>query len=85
MKLSAIYEAEAADLVAKKLLAPAIYFVLKYNPTFNLLEARGVISMKESTAKIGRIRNLARKVAETFLEQRDAQGFPLLKKGAFLN
>ena len=76
--LFAIYEAEAADLVAKQLPAPALDFVLKCSHTFNLLEARGVISVTERTATIGRIRNLARQVAEAWLEERRALGFPLM-------
>ena len=46
----------------------------------NLLEARGVISVTERTATIGRIRNLARQVAEAWLAEREALGFPLLQK-----
>ena len=78
-QLFAIYEAEAADLIEKQLPAPALDFVLKCSHTFNLLEARGVISVTERTATIGRIRNLARKVAEAWLAEREALGFPLLK------
>lgn len=81
-QLFAIYEAEAADLIEKKLPAPALDFVLKCSHTFNLLEARGVISVTERTATIGRIRNLARKVAEAWLAEREALGFPLLKQPA---
>jgi glycyl-tRNA synthetase alpha chain len=79
-QLFAIYEAEAADLVARKLPAPALDFVLKCSHTFNLLEARGVISVTERTATIGRIRNLARQVAEAWLEERRALGFPLMSE-----
>ena len=77
----AIYEAEAADLIEKQLPAPALDFVLKCSHTFNLLEARGVISVTERTATIGRIRNLARKVAAAWLAEREALGFPLLRGG----
>ena len=70
------------DLIAKQgLAAPALDWVLKCSHTFNLLEARGVISVTERTATIGRIRNLARKVAEAWLAEREALGFPLLKRG----
>jgi glycyl-tRNA synthetase alpha chain len=79
-QLFAIYEAEAADLVAKQLAAPALDFVLKCSHTFNLLEARGVISVTERTATIGRIRTLARQVAEAWLAEREALGFPLLSE-----
>ena len=81
-QLFAIYEAEAADLIEKNLPAPALDFVLKCSHTFNLLEARGVISVTERTATIGRIRNLARKVAEAWLAEREALGFPLLSREA---
>ena len=80
-QLFAIYEAEASDLIEKKLPAPALDFVLKCSHTFNLLEARGVISVTERTATIGRIRTLARKVAEAWLAEREELGFPLLKGG----
>jgi hypothetical protein len=53
--------------------------VLKCSHTFNLLEARGVISVTERTATIGRIRALARQVAEAWLAERRALGFPLLE------
>ena len=56
--------------------------MLKCSHTFNLLEARGVISVTERTATIGRIRNLARKVAEAWLAEREALGFPLLEQPA---
>ena len=61
------------------LAAPALDWVLKCSHTFNLLEARGVISVTERTATIGRIRTLARQVAESWLAEREALGFPLLK------
>ena len=75
-----LYEAEATALIAKQLPAPALDFVLKCSHTFNLLEARGVISVTERTATIGRIRSLARSVAEAWLAEREAMGFPLLTK-----
>ena len=75
-----LYEAEASALIAKQLPAPALDFVLKCSHTFNLLEARGVISVTERTATIGRIRSLARSVAEAWLAEREAMGFPLLTK-----
>ena len=74
-----IYEAEAKDLCEQGLAAPALDWVLKCSYTFNLLEARGVISVTERTATIGRIRTLARQVAESWLAEREALGFPLLK------
>ncbi|WP_269625265.1 glycine--tRNA ligase subunit alpha [Prochlorococcus marinus] len=79
-KLFEIYEEEAHQLIAKKLPAPCLDYVLKCSHTFNLLEARGVISVTERTKIIARIRSLARKVAEAWLEERDALGFPLSAK-----
>ena len=76
-KLFEIYEEEAHQLIAKKLPAPSLDYVLKCSHTFNLLEARGVISVTERTKIIARIRSLARKVAEAWLEEREALGFPL--------
>ena len=78
-QLFALYEAEASDLVAAALPAPALDFVLKCSHTFNLLEARGVISVTERTATIARIRHLARQVAESWLAERRGLGFPLLQ------
>jgi len=79
-QLFAIYESESIDLIKKNLPSPALEFVLKCSHTFNLLEARGVISVTERTAIIARIRNLARQVAESWLDERKAMNFPLLNK-----
>jgi glycyl-tRNA synthetase alpha chain len=74
------YEAESARVVQKGLVLPAYEFCLKCSHTFNLLDARGAISVTERTGYIARIRNLARACAEAYLSQREAMGFPLLKK-----
>ena len=74
-----LYEKEANNLIQNKLPSAALDFVLKCSHTFNLLEARGVISVTERTATIGKIRNLARKVAENWFLERESLGFPLLK------
>ena len=76
-KLFEIYEVEANQLITKNLPAPSLDYVLKCSHTFNLLEARGVISVTERTKIIARIRSLARKVAEIWLEERKSLGFPL--------
>ena len=76
-KLFDIYEEEANQLIIKKLPAPSLDYVLKCSHAFNLLEARGVISVTERTKIIARIRSLARKVAEAWLEEREALEFPL--------
>ncbi len=74
-----LYEEEAKGLIAKNLPSPALDYVLKCSHTFNLLEARGVISVTERTAIIGRIRVLAKQVAEAWLEKRELLNFPLHK------
>ncbi|MGA7935598.1 MAG: glycine--tRNA ligase subunit alpha [Kovacikia sp.] len=77
--LFGLYEQEAGQLVEKGLVLPALDYVLKCSHTFNLLDARGVISVTERTRYIGRIRTMARQVAQLYLKQREAMGFPLLK------
>ena len=58
---------------------PAYELVLKAGHTFNLLDARGAISVTERATYIGRIRALSRIVAQKFVESREKLGFPLLK------
>jgi glycyl-tRNA synthetase alpha chain len=74
------YEAESLSIIKDGLVLPAYEYCLKCSHTFNLLDARGAISVTERTGYIGRIRNLARRCAEEYLKQREAFGFPLLKK-----
>ena len=76
-----IYEQEALKLVEKKLILPAYDYCLKCSHTFNLLDARKAISVAERTRYIGRIRNIARKVAEQYVIQRAEMGHPLIKSG----
>jgi glycyl-tRNA synthetase alpha chain len=59
---------------------PAYEMVLKAAHTFNLLDARGTISVTERAAYIGRIRNLSRLVAQAYFESREQLGFPMLQK-----
>ena len=54
--------------------------VVKCSHTFNLLDARGAISTTERAAYIGRVRALARQVAQAYLASREALGFPMLKR-----
>ena len=75
-----IYEKEAIDIWKKHLVFPAYDYVLKCSHTFNLLDARGAICVTERTGYITRVRNLARKVAATFYEEREKLGFPILKE-----
>jgi glycyl-tRNA synthetase alpha chain len=71
------HERQARHLVGEQLALPAYEQVLKAAHTFNLLDARGAISVTERAAYIGRIRNLARSVAQSYLDSRARLGFPL--------
>ena len=73
------YEAEAEKLIGKDLVLPAYDYCLKCSHVFNLLDARKAISVAERTRYIGRIRNIVRNVAESYVSQREKKGFPLLK------
>lgn len=75
------YEAESIKQIKDELVLPAYEYCLKCSHTFNLLDARGAISVTERTGYIARIRNLARLTAEGYLKQREAMGYPLLKTG----
>jgi len=72
------YEAGAKRLIDAALALPAYEQVLKAAHTFNLLDARGAISVTERAAYIGRIRNLAKAVARSYFESRERLGFPML-------
>lgn len=74
------YEQEAQRLLEAKLVYPAYDYILKTSHTFNLMDARGMISPSDRPAYLGRIRKLARGVASTFVEVRQSLGFPLLKE-----
>ena len=73
------YEAEAKRVLDVGLVIPAYDYVLKCSHTFNLLEARGAISVSARQAYIGRVRNLARAAARAYLDQREKLGYPLLR------
>lgn len=62
-------EAESRQLIDKKLVYPAYDELLKCSHSFNLLDARGVISVTERAAYIARIRNLARLCATLYMEK----------------
>ena len=72
------YERDGLQLIDKGLILPGYDYCLKCSHTFNLLDARKAISVAERTRYIGRIRNIARKVAQKYLEQREEMGYPLL-------
>ena len=76
------FEAEARRLLEienASLILPAYEQVLKAGHTFNMLDARGAISVTERATYIGRLRNLSRIVAQKFVESREALGYPLIK------
>ena len=73
------FESEAQRLVEAHCVLPAYEMVLKCSHTFNLLDARGVISVTERAAYIARVRALARSVAEAYHASREKLGFPLVK------
>jgi glycyl-tRNA synthetase alpha chain len=78
------FEAEAKRLLLpkepmQKLVLPAYDFVVKAAHQFNVLDARGAIGVTERQRYIGRVRALARAVAESYIAQREALGFPLLR------
>jgi glycyl-tRNA synthetase alpha chain len=81
-QLFELYEKEARRLLERGLVLPGYDYCLKCSHTFNLLDARGAISVTQRTSYIARIRDLARRAAEAYLRQREEMGYPLLKKGA---
>ena len=72
--------AEANNCMEQGIVLPAYDWVLKCSHTFNLLDARGVISKDERVNYINRVRTLAAGVAKLYVEQREKLGFPLIKK-----
>ena len=74
------HEKTSTDLMKQQLALPAYEQLLKAGHTFNLLDARGAISVTERAAYIGRIRNLARAVAKSYLDSRARLGFPMADK-----
>ena len=78
VKMFDMQEKEATGLAEKGLVLPAYDYCLKCSHTFNILDARGAISVTERTHYIDRIRNLARRAAKNYLAQREEMGYPLL-------
>lgn len=74
-----LYEKESNLQLEHALVYPAYDYALKCSHTFNLLDARGAIAVSERNHYIQRVRDLARRVAETYLERREEMGYPLLK------
>ena len=74
------YEAEALAQIDAGLVHPAYDYILKCSHSFNLLDARGVISVTDRAAYLARIRNMARKVAKMFVAKRKELKYPLLSR-----
>jgi glycyl-tRNA synthetase alpha chain len=72
------YETQARHLLRQDLVLPAYDYCLKCSHLFNLLDARGAVSVTERTAYLGRLRAISREVAEGYLREREALGYPLL-------
>lgn len=81
-ELYAHYNAEAESALTHGLVLPAHDYVLKMSHTFNVLDARGAIGVTERQAAFGKMRGLARRVSEAYLEQRKQLEYPLLKETA---
>ena len=79
-RLFEMYEGECKRLNKAGLTLPAYDYCLKCSHTFNMLDARGAISVTERTGYIARVRNLARMCAEGYVKLREEMGFPMLKK-----
>ena len=73
------FESEARRLMQLGLPLPGYEMVMKCSHTFNLLDARGAISVTERAAYIGRVRALAREVAQAYYESRERLGFPMCR------
>ncbi len=75
-----VYEKEAYACLSNGLILPGVDYVLKCSHTFNILDARGSISVTERASYIARVRNMARKCAQGYCKQREDMGYPLLSK-----
>src|SRR5690625_444860 len=75
-----LYENEAKATMEKDLIFPSYDYVLKCSHVFNLLDAKGVISVTERTGYIARVRNLARNISKAYVVEREKLGFPMLKQ-----
>ncbi|MHC9532715.1 glycine--tRNA ligase subunit alpha [Dellaglioa sp. BT-FLS60] len=74
-----VYETEAKKQITNGLVHPAYDYVLKCSHTFNLLDARGAVSVTERAGYLARIRNMAKSIAKVFVQERKKLGYPLLK------
>ncbi|HLQ40234.1 MAG TPA: glycine--tRNA ligase subunit alpha, partial [Tetragenococcus sp.] len=76
------FEAEAKRCIAESLVHPAYDYILKCSHNFNLLDARGAVSVTERAGYLARIRNMARQVAKLFVAERKKLAYPLLDRKA---
>lgn len=74
-----MYEKECRRALTEDLVLPAYDFVLKCSHSFNMLDARDAIGVTQRTGYIGRVRNLARSCAESYIKLRESLQWPLLK------
>jgi glycyl-tRNA synthetase len=81
-QLFELYEAEAQNALTSRLVLPAHDYVLKCSHTFNVLDARGAIGVTERAAYFARMRELARQVAEAYLDERQKLEYPWLDEAA---
>lgn len=79
LKMFDDFETEAKKQIANGLVHPAYDYVLKCSHTFNLLDARGAVSVTERAGYLSRIRRMAREIAKAFIAERKKRGFPLIK------
>jgi len=79
-----LFEAEAEACLERKAGAACHDYVLKCSHTFNVLDTRGAIGVTERAAYFGRMRDLSRRVAEAYVEQRQALEFPWLVESSKL-
>ena len=77
-----LYQQEAESCLAKGLVLPAHDYILKCSHTFNVLDARGAIGITERQAFFGRMRDLSRRTAEAYLEQRQRLEYPFMDKSS---
>lgn len=79
-RLFDLYEVESHRILKEGLVYPCYDFALKCSHAFNILDARGAISVTERASFIDRVRNICRRVAQAYLKQREESGYPLLPK-----
>lgn len=82
LKAFETYEEEAKKQIANGLVHPAYDYILKCSHTFNMLDARGAVSVTERAGYLARIRNMAKSVAKVFVQERKKLGYPLIKDEA---